>query len=71
MSLNQTKKISTKEDEPMMRVMRQREAVDGMKHENEVLRLDLTREERDAKSSTSSGAAAEIGRYNSIINNIV
>jgi hypothetical protein len=46
----------------MMRVLRQRELIDNMKHENEVLRLDLTRESRDAKTSQSSGAAADIGR---------
>lgn len=60
--MSTTKKISSKEDEPMQRVLRQRELVESMKHENEVLRLELTRESRDAKKSTSSGAAAEIGR---------
>lgn len=62
MQSNQNKRISSKEDEPMMRVMRQKETVDNMKHDNEVLRLDLTRESRDAKVSGSAGAAAEIGR---------
>lgn len=57
------KRISSKEDEPMTRVLRQRELVDSMKHDNEVLRLDLTRESRDVKGTTSSGAAADIGRY--------
>lgn len=63
MQKNPNKRISSKEDEPMMRVLRQREMVDSMKHENEVLRLDLTREERDVRGSNSSGAAAEIGRF--------
>eukprot|EP01031_Cornospumella_fuschlensis_P050216 gene50216-61446_t len=56
------KRLSSKEDEPMQRVLRQRELVESMKHENEVLRLDLTREERDAKHSQSAGAAADIAR---------
>ncbi len=60
---NNNKRISSKEDEPMQRVLRQRELVESMKHENEVLRLDLTRESRDVKGTTSSGAAADIGRY--------
>ena len=59
---NNGKRISSKEDEPMQRVLRQREQVDHMKHDNEILRLDLTRESRDVKGTTSSGAAAEIGR---------
>jgi len=46
----------------MTRVLRQRELVDHMKHENEILRLDLTRESRDLRKSSSSGAAADIGR---------
>ena len=57
------KKISSVEDQPMTRVLRQRELVDHMKHENEILRLDLTRESRDLRKSSSSGAAADIGRY--------
>ena len=36
------KRESSREDEPMVRVQRQREIVESMKHENEVLRLDLT-----------------------------
>ena len=47
----------------MQRVLRQREMVEHMKHENEVIRLDLTRESRDAKKSASAGAATDIGRY--------
>ena len=46
----------------MIRVLRQREHVDHMRHDNEVLRLDLTRESRDAKRSNSTGAAADIQR---------
>lgn len=59
---NTNKRISSVEDQPMTKVMRQRELVDHMKHENEVLRLDLNREARDTRKSTSSGAAADIGR---------
>jgi len=46
----------------MTRVLRQRETVDNMKHDNEILRLDMTRESRDARKSNSSGAAQDIGR---------
>ncbi len=56
------KRESSREDEPMVRVQRQREIVEDMKHSNEVLRLDLTRESRDAKRSTSSSGAADIQR---------
>lgn len=57
-----SKKISSREDEPMQRVFRQREVVDNMKHENEILRLELTRESRDAKRTNSSVAATDISR---------
>eukprot|EP01039_Chlorochromonas_danica_P009443 gene9443-10432_t len=60
--MSDKKKLSSKEDEPMQRVLRQRELVESMKHENEVLRLDLTREARDARRAQSSGATADIGR---------
>ena len=56
------KRDSSREDEPMVRVQRQREIVEDMRHDNEVLRLDLTRESRDAKRSTSSSGAADIQR---------
>jgi len=46
----------------MTRVLRQREQVEHMKHDNEILKLDLTRESRDARKSSSSGAASDIGR---------
>lgn len=57
-----SKKISSKEDEPMTRVLRQRELVENLKHENEVLRLDLTREAREFRGTQSTGAAADISR---------
>jgi len=60
---NPNKRVSTVEDQPMTRVLRQREMIEFMKHENEVLRLDLTKESRDAKKLASAGAAADIGRY--------
>ena len=56
------KRVSSVEDQPMTRVLRQRELVENMKHDNEILRLDLTQESRDARKSSSSGAAADIGR---------
>lgn len=59
---NKNKRISSVEDQPMTRVLRQRELVEGFKHENEILRLDLTRESRDARKTSSVGAATDIGR---------
>ena len=59
---NNTKRISSREDLPMMRVLRQRETVDNMRHDNEVLRLDLTRESRESKKANSTGAASDITR---------
>ena len=53
---------SNREDQPMVRVLRQREMVEHMRHENEVLRLDLTREKRDAARSDSKSAADDITR---------
>ncbi len=46
----------------MQRVLRQRELVESMKHENEVLRLDLTRESRDVRGTSSTGATTDISR---------
>jgi hypothetical protein len=63
MMSNTNKKVSSVEDQPMTRVLRQRELVENMKHDNEILKLDLTRESRDARKTSSSGAAADIGRY--------
>jgi hypothetical protein len=61
--VNKNKRQSSVEDQPMTRVLRQREIVESMKHENEILRLDLTRESRDARKTNSSGAANDIGRF--------
>jgi hypothetical protein len=47
----------------MQRIIRQRELVENMKHENEILKLDLTRESRDARKSTSGNATTDIGRF--------
>jgi hypothetical protein len=55
----------------MTRVLRQRELVENMKHDNEILKLDLTRESRDARKTSSSGAAADIGRYHTCSGSIV
>ena len=60
--MSSSKKISSREDEPMQRVLRQRELVETMKHENEVLRLDLTRESRDVRGANSSNATSDISR---------
>eukprot|EP01038_Epipyxis_sp_PR26KG_P013935 gene13935-18691_t len=68
---NPAKRISSKEDQPMQRVLRQRELVESMKHENEILRLDLTRESREAKKSSSSGAATDIARLQEEANRFI
>lgn len=55
-------RVSSVEDQPQTKVLRQRELVESMKHENEILRLEFTRESRDMRKSKSAGAAAEIER---------
>lgn len=57
------KKQSSKEDLPTQRVLRQREMIENLRHDNEILKLDLTRESRDARRAASSGAVTEIGRF--------
>ena len=49
--IDERKRQSSLEDEPMTRVLRQREAVENQHHDNEVLKLELTREQREAKKS--------------------
>jgi hypothetical protein len=51
----------------MQAVLRQREVVESMRHSNEILRLDLTRESRESKKTTSAGGAADIQRYACIV----
>lgn len=58
------------EDNPMQRAIRQKDLVESVRHENEVLRLDLNRESREARKSNSSGAATDIGRFVSICVNV-
>ena len=57
------KRQSSKDDLPMQRVLQQKRIVDGMKHDNEVLRLDLTREARESRQATSTVATTDIARY--------
>ena len=57
------KRISSKEDLPIQRVLRQREIIENLRHDNEILRLDLTHESRDSRRASSSGAATDIARY--------
>ena len=58
-----TKRESSREDQPMQRVIRQREAVEHMRHDNEVLRLELTREERESRKNSGSGTGgSEVSR---------
>jgi len=58
------KRESSREDQPMMRVLRQRELVDQMHHDNEVLRLDLNRE---GNASTGTNNTTINITFNTII----
>eukprot|EP01041_Mallomonas_annulata_P008843 gene8843-18322_t len=60
--MSSSKRISSKEDLPIQRVLRQREIIDTLRHENEILKLDLTHESRDSRKAASSGAAMDIAR---------
>lgn len=57
------KPISSVEDLPATRVLRKRELVNTLNHDNEILNLELTRESREVRKAGSSSAAAEIARY--------
>lgn len=56
------KPISSVEDLPATRVLRKRELVSSLSHDNEILNLELTRESREVRKAGSSSAAAEISR---------
>lgn len=56
------KPISAVEDLPATRVLRKRELVNSLSHDNEILNLELTRESREVRKAGSSSAAAEISR---------
>ena len=60
--IDERKRQSSLEDEPMQRVFRQREAVENQAHENEVLRLELTREAREAKKSSGKSGNNDVSR---------
>lgn len=60
--MSTTKKMSSKDDSSSQRIIRQKEIVDNMKRENDMLRLDLTFESRDAKKSSSIVATTDIAR---------
>ena len=60
--IDDRKRQSSLEDEPLQRIFRQREAVENQSHENEVLRLDLTREQREAKKTTGTSGNNEVSR---------
>jgi hypothetical protein len=54
---------SSVEDLPATRVLRKREMVASLSHDNEMLRLELAREAREVKrAGSASNAAAEIAR---------
>ncbi len=57
------KRESSKEDLPTQRVLRQRELIENLRHNNEILRLDLTKESRETKRLTGEKGIADIGRY--------
>jgi hypothetical protein len=58
-----SKRESSREDLPTQRVLRQRELIESLRHDNEILKLDLTRESRDARRAQSTGAVSDIARY--------
>lgn len=60
--IDERKRQSSLEDEPMQRVFRQREDVTHQAHENEILRLELTRESREALKTTGKGGNNEVSR---------
>jgi coiled-coil domain-containing protein 63/114 len=57
-----SKRESSKEDLPTQRVLRQRELIETLRHNNEILKLDLTKESRENKRTSSSGAIKDITR---------
>lgn len=57
-----SKRESSKEDLPTQRVLRQREIIESLRHNNEILKLDLTKESRENKRASSSGAMKDITR---------
>ena len=57
------KPISSKEDLPATRVLRKRELVEHLSHDNELLNLEHTRESREVRKAASTGAATEIARF--------
>ena len=59
--------MSSKDDNPSQRILRQKEIVDNLKRENDTLRLDLTFESRDAKKSSSVVATTDIARWCNLI----
>mmetsp|Transcript_32208 Transcript_32208/g.32834 ORF Transcript_32208/g.32834 Transcript_32208/m.32834 type:complete len:537 (+) Transcript_32208:85-1695(+) len=60
--MSSSKKISSKDDLPINRVLKQREIIENLRHENEILKLDLTQESRESRKAASSGAAMDIAR---------
>jgi hypothetical protein len=61
--MSSMKKQSVKEDQPLVRITREREYVEALKHENETLKLDLNKESRDAKKSHNNFVASDVSRY--------
>jgi hypothetical protein len=57
-----SKRESSREDLPTQRVLRQRELIETLRHNNEILKLDLTKESRENKRTSSSGAMKDISR---------
>lgn len=57
-----TKKQSIKDDQPLVRIAREREYVEALKHENETLKHDLNKESRDARKSHNNFVASDVSR---------
>eukprot|EP01035_Chromulina_nebulosa_P021348 gene21348-27658_t len=56
------KKVSTKEDQPMLRINKEREYMELLKNETETLKLELNREAREAKKGNNAFAGTDINR---------
>lgn len=65
------KRESSREDLPTQRVLRQRELIETLRHNNEILRLDLTKEARENKRTSSTGAMKDITRLINIDNSFL
>jgi hypothetical protein len=65
--MSTVRRESSREDHPTQRVLRQRELIETLRHNNEILKLDLTKESRENKRTSSSGAMKDIIRSSHLL----